>query len=281
MLTSTTLTVKSFTTQEEAADFVAGKDVPSAGSSAKKAKSGPDKFYAVARGRVPGIYKDWDQAQVAINDSKGAKYKKFATMAEAEDFIRLNGTPATIMSMGLVVDEGEQDEDLDGQQADGDDEPAVKKLKTAGVKVVAPAKAPAAGMGDDGVLRIYTDGSSRGNGKVGAIAGLGVYFGDGDPRYVDHALGFRLSALLLTLQQKHRRDPPRRATNEPKSRADSHPSSARGGGIETTCHDRHGQSVLHQLCHSLVQGLGQERLEDSGWPREESGFGGGYSEADR
>lgn len=35
-----------------------------------------------------------------------------------------------------------------------------------------------------GPIRIYTDGASRGNGKVGAAAGFGVYFGAQDPRYV-------------------------------------------------------------------------------------------------
>jgi hypothetical protein len=34
------------------------------------------------------------------------------------------------------------------------------------------------------VLRIHTDGSSLGNGKDGARAGVGVYFGAADPRYV-------------------------------------------------------------------------------------------------
>lgn len=33
-----------------------------------------------------------------------------------------------------------------------------------------------------GMLKIYTDGSSLRNGAAGAVAGVGVYFGDGDPR---------------------------------------------------------------------------------------------------
>ena len=33
-------------------------------------------------------------------------------------------------------------------------------------------------------VRIHTDGSSLGNGKSGAFAGIGVYFGPSDPRYV-------------------------------------------------------------------------------------------------
>lgn len=35
----------------------------------------------------------------------------------------------------------------------------------------------------DTALRIYTDGSSLGNGCGGAVAGIGVFFGDGDVRY--------------------------------------------------------------------------------------------------
>lgn len=31
---------------------------------------------------------------------------------------------------------------------------------------------------------VHTDGGSRGNGKVGARAGVGVYFGPKDPRFV-------------------------------------------------------------------------------------------------
>jgi ribonuclease HI len=35
-----------------------------------------------------------------------------------------------------------------------------------------------------GPIVIYTDGSALGNGKVGAVAGVGVYFGNEDPRFV-------------------------------------------------------------------------------------------------
>ncbi|RGP68014.1 ribonuclease h1 [Fusarium longipes] len=35
---------------------------------------------------------------------------------------------------------------------------------------------------DEGMIKIYTDGSSLGNGKPGSRAGLGVYFGPGDER---------------------------------------------------------------------------------------------------
>lgn len=38
--------------------------------------------------------------------------------------------------------------------------------------------------GPPGMLRIYTDGSSLKNGRTQAAAGVGVYFGPGDSRFV-------------------------------------------------------------------------------------------------
>lgn len=38
------------------------------------------------------------------------------------------------------------------------------------------------GESKGGILRIYTDGSSLGNGQNGAVAGVGVFFGPGDER---------------------------------------------------------------------------------------------------
>lgn len=45
-------------------------------------------------------------------------------------------------------------------------------------------------MANPDILIIYTDGSSLGNGKVGARAGVGVYFGKDDPRWVFFPLKF-------------------------------------------------------------------------------------------
>jgi ribonuclease HI len=39
-----------------------------------------------------------------------------------------------------------------------------------------------------GPLVVHTDGGSRGNGKIGAKAGIGVYFGPRDPRFVSRVL---------------------------------------------------------------------------------------------
>lgn len=45
------------------------------------------KYYAVRRGRAPGIYTTWDAALAQVNGFQGAVYKGFATRQEAEDFL--------------------------------------------------------------------------------------------------------------------------------------------------------------------------------------------------
>jgi ribonuclease HI len=139
--------VKSFFSEQEARDFAAGR-ATSGASSASKPQG--DKFYGVAVGRVPGVYEDWNDAAEQIKDVKGPKYKKFATRAEAEEFVRTGGKTSIKVTVR---------------------EPTPKKVKRS---VDSSSK--------EKTVTVYTDGSSRGNGKVGAIAGVGVYFGDNDPR---------------------------------------------------------------------------------------------------
>jgi ribonuclease HI len=53
--------------------------------------SGKKKFYAVAKGRKPGIYRKWfgpDGAQVQIARYPGAVYRGFPTRGEAEAFLK-------------------------------------------------------------------------------------------------------------------------------------------------------------------------------------------------
>ncbi len=46
------------------------------------------KFYAVKRGKVPGIYQTWGgQAEEQVKGFSGAEYKSFSTLEEAEKYI--------------------------------------------------------------------------------------------------------------------------------------------------------------------------------------------------
>ena len=98
------------------------------------------KFYAIASGLVPGIYDNWPTAQAQVAGVKGAKFKGFATRAEAEAWMK-NPVYA----------------------------PAVKKdsdKKTAAAKVSVPK---------EGEVTIYTDGGALNNPGPGGYGVVQVY----------------------------------------------------------------------------------------------------------
>lgn len=45
------------------------------------------KFYAVHKGRVPGVYLDWDTCKEQVNGFSGAQYKSFEYKSEAEKYV--------------------------------------------------------------------------------------------------------------------------------------------------------------------------------------------------
>lgn len=46
-----------------------------------------NKFYAVRKGLVPGVYDNWAECQANVNGYPGAEYKSFKTREEAEAFV--------------------------------------------------------------------------------------------------------------------------------------------------------------------------------------------------
>jgi len=135
-------------------DFVAGKVV-------KGSSSNESRFYGVAVGKVPGVYEEWVDAQRQIAGVKGPKFRRFPTRAEAEAFVKAGAGGSTSK--------------VARKEAEMNSEPSAKRAKimaTSTGKEPAPAKE----------TKVYTDGSSLGNGKLGAQAGVGVFFGDNDPR---------------------------------------------------------------------------------------------------
>ncbi|PFH61553.1 hypothetical protein XA68_17056 [Ophiocordyceps unilateralis] len=170
---------KSFTSRDDAEAFVAGKKVAADAGE-------PDKFYAVAVGSPTGIYTDWSDAAAAIKGVKGPKYKRFGSRAEAVAYIKQFGSRETIEALGDMGyangDEDSDEEDEDDDDEDDEDEDDDDPLQLSGGK-----KRVMAASSED-MLKIYTDGSSLANGKVGCRAGVGVYFGDGDVRNVSERL---------------------------------------------------------------------------------------------
>lgn len=105
-------------------------------------------FYAVQKGRIPGVYLTWPECQACIKGISGAVYQKFAVKADAEAFVALN--PVTVSV------------------------PSVKK-QTFQTDSAAD-------------IYVYTDGACSNNGRPGAKAGIGIWFGSDDPRNVSEAL---------------------------------------------------------------------------------------------
>lgn len=54
------------------------------------------KYYAVAKGRTPGIYFTWEACRAQIDRFPGAVYKGFPTIAEAEEFICKAGESVSV-----------------------------------------------------------------------------------------------------------------------------------------------------------------------------------------
>ncbi|KAH8178330.1 RNase H domain-containing protein [Sarocladium implicatum] len=158
---------KSFTSRQDAEAFVAGKKVASSTPS-------KDRFYAVAVGNQPGIYTDWADVAPTIVGVKGPKYKRFDTRAEAVNYIIEFGNKEAIEAIG---EEGK----LSKKQKTYPDPLQALLDDDAGESIEEEKK-------DDGIVRIYTDGSSLANGRAGSRAGVGVWFGDGDRRNIAERL---------------------------------------------------------------------------------------------
>ena len=54
------------------------------------------KYYAVAKGKTPGIYFSWADCKAQIDHFSGAVYKGFESLADAEKFINQMGKDNTV-----------------------------------------------------------------------------------------------------------------------------------------------------------------------------------------
>lgn len=116
-------------------------------------------FYAVAKGRIPGVYKTWAECQAQVTGFGGSIFKKFETKGEAELFI------------------GERSVSISSNRKEEAINPGAKNAFD-----MLMSKKPTIDC------YIYTDGACSNNGRPNAAAGIGIYFGEGDPRNVSKRL---------------------------------------------------------------------------------------------
>lgn len=127
-------------------------------------------YYAVHRGRKTGVYSTWGECFNQINGFSKPSYKKFDTHSEALYFAE-NGIEREIIKMTKFVE-------------------------------FCPGTEP---IGE--TIHVYTDGSCYGNGSKDAYGGIGIFFGQNDPRnvgepYMDNPTNNRaeLAAIVKTLK---------------------------------------------------------------------------------
>lgn len=63
-----------------------------------------DKYYAVRKGRHPGVYTSWDACSAEVNGFSGAEYKSFRTRTEAMAFVRGDEEPAAFPEDELIAE---------------------------------------------------------------------------------------------------------------------------------------------------------------------------------
>lgn len=156
-------------------------------------------FYAVRVGRKPGIFASWAECEAQVKGFSSAVYKKFKTKHEAERFVNVNrqhgNQSATIRKYGnstvntQELQEQKEIEEILKEALENENMLSPpKKIKLNDDNKPADAAYKPIKYGDylfdedsDGYVRVFTDGSCENNGKEGAIAGLGVFFGINHP----------------------------------------------------------------------------------------------------
>lgn len=103
-------------------------------------------YYSVHNGLNKGIYNTWDECKINVIGFKGAKYKKFDKLQDAEYYLKY-GKEKKIVVNKVINEYNIKNNDM-------------KKIK------------------------VYTDGSCHNNGYKDAKAGIGIYFGENDKRNV-------------------------------------------------------------------------------------------------
>ncbi|KAI9057956.1 ribonuclease H-like protein [Trametes sanguinea] len=160
-------------------------------------KSGKPGFYAVARGRVPGIYSTWDECQAQTAGFAGNKHQKFSSLEQARQYLAQNGVAAPVPPPSATAASAVASSSRNIEAGSS------KRGRTHGTKPYARIKSPQSSSAASGsntrnsqwaalaqeIIEdesgwdvVYSDGACKGNGKTGAIAGVGVWWAENDPR---------------------------------------------------------------------------------------------------
>ncbi|XP_011701028.1 PREDICTED: ribonuclease H1-like isoform X2 [Wasmannia auropunctata] len=190
-------------------------------------------YYAVARGRKPGIYATWGECSAQVIKFPGSIYKKFATESEAQSFIkeRSSSTVETNSSNGLASSEivksvrsqalPKQLFALGGKQSvaqtkllsipkrtlstssDSNEQPSKKRKIASDVSNCLESTQDNKEdliVDENGYVNVFTDGACSSNGSKDARAGIGVWFRDNHPLNVSQPVEGRPTNNMAEIQ---------------------------------------------------------------------------------
>ncbi|KAF1353436.1 ribonuclease H-like domain-containing protein, partial [Delphinella strobiligena] len=150
-------------------------------------------YYGVRSGHVPGVYTDWESAEAQIKGFKAPRFRAFPSYAEAEAFTK--GDDSQFQAGATPTPKPEHVSPSPAPSSSNDGNPPSAKRRKTGKDTATPTSAhlnktkwQATTPVSTSPLKIWTDGSSLGNGALGAVAGIGVYFGPSSPKNLSEAL---------------------------------------------------------------------------------------------
>ncbi|KAF7347514.1 Ribonuclease H [Mycena venus] len=114
----------------------------------------PSKFYAVKVGKQTGIFESWYSSFQGSRNAESHTEEGPNTRAEADAWMA--GTDSVTSPTATTSDSADKGK---------------KRMRTPEVD-------------EDGWDVVYSDGACKGNGQVGSFAGVGVWWGNGDPRNI-------------------------------------------------------------------------------------------------
>ena len=166
-----------------------------------------ESFYAVSKGRKPGIYTTWKDCESQTKGFAGALFKKFKTFEEAVQFIakqtiesptacrkaRVERMPSMLpfLKKKQECTEESATESVTGSVTDSATEVSQSNkthIQTSGSAHTDRNESRGESSDQPHTLTVYTDGACKCNGTRRASAGIGVFFGHGDPRNVSRPI---------------------------------------------------------------------------------------------
>ena len=130
-------------------------------------------YYGVRDGREVGIFTTWNECNASVKGYTNAKYKKFATRNEAEEFVTGKSQNEILISSKVTADHISTNNRSNNSTNNSNS--SVNNSTNNSTN-------------QDNDINydycVYTDGACSNNGKLYAKAGIGIFFGHHDKRNV-------------------------------------------------------------------------------------------------